>query len=132
MERRLINFAGTVDKTDEFHRLHPMLQAVFFYAAWYCWTRFGKTFLITSIKRDDGVHGDWRGLDVDVCEGVVYEGGLLPYEAEEVSGMINSCFSYDYDREGMRVAIYGENDPSGRHWNHIHFQVCWGDRSRCL
>ena len=30
---RLINFAGDVDKMDEFHRLHPMLQAVFFEGA---------------------------------------------------------------------------------------------------
>ena len=132
MKRRAINFAGDKDRIGEFLSLDTMLQVVFFYASWYAWTRFGKTLLITSLLREDGVHADGRGLDVDVCDGRVYEGGLLPCEAQEIVDVINMGFVYDPHRMDRRVAIYGENDPKGRHWNHIHFQVCWGDRSRCL
>jgi hypothetical protein len=132
MRKRAINFAGTADKIDEFLSLDTMLQVVFFYASWYAWTRYGKTLLITSVLRDDGVHADGRGLDVDVCDGFVYQGGLLPGEAQEIVDIINLGFVYDPHRMDMRVAIYGENDPKGKHWDHIHFQTCWGDRSRCL
>ena len=132
MRKRAINFAGSVDKIDEFHSLDTMLQVVFFYASWYAWTRFGKILLITSVLREDGVHADRRGLDVDVCDGFVYQGGVLPNEAQEIADVINLGFVYDPHRMNMRVAIYGANDPNKKHWNHIHFQVCWGDRSRCL
>ena len=122
---RLINFAGDVDKMDEFHRLHPMLQAVFFRAAEYTYTRCqGKSLLITSMFRDTGgVHRHGRGLDVDVCQCTTYEGGVSPADANFIVWAINALFRYDPTRPDMRVAIYGDLAPKGKHWNHIHFQV---------
>ena len=124
---RLINFACDVDKMDEFHRLHPMLQAVFCNAVEYAYSAFGKALLITSMERpgDNGVHGTkpCRGLDVDVCDGGVYKGGILPDNAGCIEDWINLTFRYDPTRPDMNVAIYGDRDPAGKHWNHIHFQV---------
>ena len=142
MKLRSINFACNEDKIGEFLSSHTMLQWVFFYACWYIGTRFGKIPLITCVKTScltgdertapEDVHAHGRGLDIDVCDGFVYQGGLLPHEAQEIVDVINLGFVYDPNRMDRRVAIYGENDKKGRHWNHIHFQVCWGDRSRCL
>jgi len=122
---RLINFTEELrDRAEDFHRLHPMLQAVFFDAAQYVFKKYHKAFLITSMFRDTGgVHQYWRGLDVDVCDKTIYEGGLMTHQAEQVVKYINRYFTYDIERSYMRVAIYGELDPKGKHWNHIHFQV---------
>ena len=128
---RLIRFAGETDKMEEFHRLHPMLQAVFFDAAMLAYRYYDLPFLITDIRthfltgkeRIGGVHSVYRGIDVDVCDGSVYENGLLPAEAEGIVNMINSRWQYDPTRPNMHVAIYGDLDPAGKHWNHIHFQV---------
>ena len=124
--KRLLDYTmemGVTQGVSEFNRLHPMLQAVFFSAASYCYSRFGKAFLITSIKRETGVHGAWRGIDVDVCDCKIYEGGLLPSEAETIATEINMMFQYDPQRPEKYVCFYGWRDPGGRHGNHIHFQV---------
>ena len=122
---RLINFTEELrDRAEDFHRLHPMLQAVFFDAGFYLYTNYRKAFLITSMFRDTGgVHQYGRGLDVDVCDKSVYAGGLLPEEALKIRRYINSLWGYDETRPSMYVAIYGDLDPKGKHWNHIHFQV---------
>jgi len=123
--KRLLNYTQEMGESgqSEFNRLLPMLQAVYFEAAAYCYVCFGKSLLITSIKRVTGVHGAWRGIDVDVCSGMVYEGGLLPSEAESIALYINSLFQYDPARPEMYCCFYGWRDPNGKHDNHIHFQV---------
>ena len=122
---RLINFTEELrGRESDFHRLHPMLQAVFFDAAQYVYGKWGKALLVTSMFRDtEGVHRYGRGLDVDVCDKAVYMGGILPEEAIYIVELINMRYEYDPKRPRMRVAIYGDLDPNGKHWNHIHFQV---------
>ena len=125
---RLINFTEELrDRAEDFHRLHPTLQAVFFDAVALLYNNRGKVFLITSMQRpgDSGVHGTdpCRGLDADVCDCVEYVGGVLPADAEYVCDWINGVYQYDPERPSMKVAIYGDLDPKGNHWNHIHFQV---------
>jgi len=124
----LVNFAGNENRFGEFSRLHPLLQAVFFDAALYAKREFGLNWLlITSMQRpgDKGVHGTnpCRGLDVDVCNNIIYEGGLIPEHAELLVEYINRGWRYDPERAKMKVAIYGDLDPKGKHWDHIHFQV---------
>ena len=122
---RLINFTEELrDRAEDFHRLHPMLQAVFFRAAERAYAEFGKSLLITSMFRnDDGVHQYGRGLDVDVCDKVKYKGGLYPFMAACITHRVESAYKYDPTRPKMKVVIYGNLDPKGKHWNHIHFQV---------
>ena len=122
---RLINFTEELrDRAEDFHRLHPKLRAVFFRAVTTVYWNHTKALLITSMFRDTGgVHRCGRGLDVDVCDKTIYEGGLLPLEAYRLTNTINSLYTYDPERPGMKVAIYGDLDPKGKHWNHIHFQV---------
>jgi len=123
--KRLLNYTQEMGESgqSEFNRMHPMLQAVYFEAASYYYKLFGKSLLITSIKRDKGVHGVWRGIDVDVCDGIIYEGGLLTAEAEMIAMHINDLFQYDPQRPEMYCCFYGWRDKSGKHDNHIHFQV---------
>jgi len=125
---RLINFTEELrDRAEDFHRLHPMLQAVICYATYYVYGFYGKSLLWTSFERpnDSGVHGTnpCRGGDADVCDKAAYVGGVLPYEARDIADEVNSRFVYDPTRPGMNIAIYGDLDPKGKHWNHIHFQV---------
>lgn len=128
---RLLNFAADLERPmEQFFKLHPMLQGVFMFAAAVLYAKFGKTFLITSMIRngDDGVHEYLRGIDVDICQNPkgVYEGGVLPAEALVVTSIINRVFRYNPD-SNHKVAVYGDIDKKGKHWNHIHFQVCWGN-----
>jgi hypothetical protein len=104
---------------------HPMLRLVFLFACTRLYYMYGKRFIITSIKRDDpdSVHNGWRGIDVDVCDKRHYEGGVLPHEARTVVAITNQVFKYNPDVPRLNVAVYGKNDPSGRHDNHIHFQA---------
>ena len=125
---RLLNYVlEIVNGPMQFDRLEPMLQGVYLDAAAYCWRSYGKAMLITSIERplSKGVHGvrPCRGLDADVCQGTVYEGGLLPREAENVAGYINARYRYDPKRPEMFVCVYGWRDKTGRHDDHLHFQV---------
>lgn len=130
---QLFNYTMELNKRTnvlrEFSELDPMLQAVFFEAASFTYGKFQKALLITSIKRKDGVHADRRGLDVDICDRIVYSGGVLPFEAQVITGHINGLFKYDPARDNLYVAVYGSLDPSGKHWTHIHFQTCWGKRT---
>ena len=125
---RLINFAGNEDRMDEFRRLHPMLRVVFFDAVKQLYLDCGKAFLITSMFRDTGgVHQDGRGLDVDVCDVTMYEGGVTPDEAKRVVNDMNDNWEYDPNRPKYNVAVYKltgkKADKFGAHINHIHFQV---------
>ena len=120
----LINFALDLDNpAARFGKLDRMIQAVVMQAAAYSYSRFGKGLLITSLDRPAGTHSNLRCIDVDVCSGGVYEGGILPSEAERIVTHINGQFKYDLNRPGMYTAFYGHRDSSGKHDNHIHFQV---------
>lgn len=126
---RLLNFTTDIkNPLEQFFKLHPMLQAVFMFAATVLYAKFGKTFLITSMIREDdkGVHGSLRGLDVDICDKGVYQGGVLPAEALVITSIINKIFRYSPD-SNIKVAVYGDIDPNGKHDTHIHFQVRWGN-----
>jgi len=124
---KLLNFITDIDRPiDQFFKLHPMLQAVFMFANAVLYAKFGKTFLTTSMIRDDGVHGDLRGLDADVCDKWVYQDGVLPAEALVVVSIVNKVFRYN-PNSNHKVAVYGDIDPKSKHDNHIHFQVCWGN-----
>ena len=123
---RLLNYVlEIVNGPMQFDRLEPMLQCVFMDAVAFCYRTFGKTLLITSIERPQsaGVHAHHRGVDADVCHGIIYEGGLHPDEARRVCAAINNAYQYDPARPQMHVCLYGELDPAGKHWDHLHFQV---------
>jgi len=112
---------GKVEDCDQW------LQAVFFFAASMLWAACQKRFLITSVYRPDNkksVHAWWKGIDVDVCDGFVYDGGVTPQEAEAICRMVNGAFKYDPARPDMFCAVYGWRDEDGGHDDHIHFQVC--------
>ena len=120
----LIRYAEDVEGKVE--NCNEWLQAVFIYAAATLYGISGKRFLITSVYRPDdkgSVHAWWRGIDVDVCDGFVYEGGITPKEAEKVCREINKKFVYDPYQPGLRCAVFGKLDPDGKHDDHIHFQA---------
>lgn len=121
---RLLNFIPEIDRPmDQFNKLDPLLQAIFFNAATLLYISFKKRFLITSIYRDqpESVHGHYRGIDTDVCQGEPYEGGVLPMEAEIIASHINKVYRYN-PNNNLYCAVYGERDPNGNHDTHIHFQ----------
>ena len=121
---QIITFALDLDTPwTRFLKLDPMVQAVVMQAAAYSCSRYDKGLLITSLDRPTGSHSNLRCIDVDVCDGAVYEGGVLPSEAERIVTHINGTFKYDPVRPGMFAAYYGHRDRSGKHDNHIHFQV---------
>jgi len=130
---KLFNFTDElINRTNalrEFSDLDPMLQAVYFEAASFAYGKFRKALLITSIKREDGIHACDRAFDVDACTKNIYPGCILPFEAQVISGHINGLFKYDPSRDDMYVAFYGSLDLEGKHWNHIHFQTCWDKRT---
>lgn len=105
-----------------------MLQTVLFAAALYARTRFCKELLLTSLWRTDGIHSTLRAADTDVDDQRLYK-GIMPGQAAELTKWINSIFTYDLERPEFKVAVYGVNDSKGEHWDHIHFQVCWGHRT---
>ena len=121
---QLIQFAMDLDNAaSRFGKLDRMIQAVVMDAAAYAYSRFGKMLLVTSLDRPTGSHSNMRCVDVDVCDAAVYEGGLLPKEAEQVATHSNGSFKYDPLRPHMYVAFYGHRDVNGKHYNHIHFQA---------
>ena len=123
---RLLNYIPDIDRPQtQFNKLDPLLQAVYFDAANFLYTHFGKSFLITSIYRDGNphsVHAYYRGLDVGVCEGLAYEGGVLPMEMEIVASYINKTYRYN-PANNKYVFFYGDRDPNKNHWNHGHIQT---------
>jgi len=89
---------------------------------------FGKEIVVTSMILADGTHASARMVDIDVDEKNVY-GGILPSEARVIREIVNAAFVYDPARPTKVVLMYGENDPSGAHYDHMHTQVCWDDRT---
>lgn len=127
----ILNYAMGMDP-QQFKKLDPMLQSVVLAAASFAYGKYGKGLLITSMIRDSGIHATGRGCDVDVCDGTVYEGGLLPIEAEVLCSHINGRFKYDILRPEKYVAFYGHRDKSAKHNNHIHFQTCHSSRTEMI
>jgi hypothetical protein len=123
----LLNYTTELGRPqDQFNKLDPILQAIYFDAANFLFFKFSKSFLITSIYRDSNphsVHAYYRGIDADVCDGKAYEGGVLPMEAEIVACYINKKYRYN-PANNKYVLVYGDRDPDGNHDTHGHIQVC--------
>ena len=121
------------DLYDEFtQKLDYKVQAIVYEVAMYAYMAYGKQLIITSMMREDShdgdVHKHGRAIDIDVDHKSAYN-GLQPDEALHIRNLLNNLFSYDPARPDMCVAIYGDNDAKGRHWNHIHIQVCYHSRT---
>lgn len=116
---------------EEFASLDAMVRRAFAIAAYIAWVLFGRRLVITSMRRPEGNHASGRMIDYDVDEGRQY-GGLPPEEAQVLVDMLNLTLVYDPDprRPHFPVAVYGKNDSSGKHWDHTHLQVCYGDGTK--
>jgi hypothetical protein len=89
---------------------------------------FDKQIIVTAMRKP-GRHEDGRMVDFDVDEKLVY-GGIAPSEARLLREIVNEAFVYDPARTFYAVVLYGENDPGGTHWNHVHVQTCWENRTK--
>jgi len=94
------------------------------------WILFRREIVITSmIRLDHPLHSTGRCVDIDVDEENAYD-GLAPGEALAIRETINEIFTYDPSRPKKHAIIYGDNDAEGKHWNHIHLQACWANRTK--
>ena len=98
-------------------------------------TRFSKDIVVTSIiRRSDpaSLHAWGKAIDIRV-NGKVEEGRIVsgPWseedtltvdEAEAIVTVLNRQYVYDASRPEKKVAVFGDLDPKGNHWNHIHLQ----------
>jgi hypothetical protein len=104
--------------------LDERLKVLVCAAAFYCWTEFKKPLMITCIYRDDGVHGDWRGVDARVSYYDALKRDIVWYlsedQAMQLEKWISDHFTYDPDRE-FQTAFYHKNRGS-KGW-HLHFQT---------
>ena len=102
------------------HRETPLLahitHGLMSYAQW----RYGLDLAITSILRRDNprsVHAWWRGLDIGRLSSNA-TGAQMTALAEYINGL------WVYSGGGnLWVAVFGDLDPKGRHWDHMHLQV---------
>lgn len=126
----LVRKRGGVEKCEaEFRSMDPGIVSLVERIDRLVQVLFGKQALITSMLRDGDKHASGRMIDVDVDEKNKY-GGVLPAEAKLVREIVNEALAYDPSRPNYMVAVYGEVDPSGTHYDHIHTQVCWGGRTK--
>ena len=103
-------------------RLDPRVRAIALLAAAYSFYRFGELLWLTSVYRSDdpGVHGCWRGVDMD------NDAGLNASQKQEICDYINWLFSYDPERPKYKVCLYHtvEGTPDNpKKGDHLHFQV---------
>ena len=111
---------------DQFKRLDPKLSALTHWAAAFTGLSYNRPLIVTSVYRDDmSVHHYYRGIDFRVR---TFPDGY----GQALSSFINRHTVYDPDRPDMLCAIYGDNDPRGNHWDHIHLQVCYHDKTQVL
>ena len=124
MAVHLVKFAPNVDGIIE--DLEPRLQALLHLSAAASYVKYAKPLILTSLWRDPlhdaDLHAMNRAFDFDVDDRDKYS-GLQPDEAFIIASLINKYAQYDPDRPWMKCCIYGEDDPNGRHWNHVHVQV---------
>jgi len=112
-------------KQFEDERLDPVLKVLIYLANGHSEQTFGKALWITSLFRegDKGVHGYWRGADLD-------NGGSTHGQLREVCNYINEIFIYDLERPDMVCAMFHTVDPKGKKGWHIHLQVFPNTRLR--
>ena len=114
-------------------RLRPLLQAILRLCEAAAWMKWNKPLVLTSLWReplhDGDLHTLYRAVDFDVDEGGHYD-GVEPGQAQYLADLINKHVAYDLQRPYLKCAVYGDTDPKGKHWNHVHLQV--HDRSRVL
>ena len=98
-------------------RLDPRLKAIVLLATAYTFYKFGEVLWLTSVYRPDdpGVHGLWRGVDLD------NDAGLNKSQKQEICDYINWLFTYDPERSKFKVCLY--HTVLGRGGDHLHFQV---------
>ncbi len=105
------------DQFDDAH-LDPLVRALAWLISGYCEHKYGNALWVTSVYRkgDKGVHGHWRGIDVD--------NNLLSHEElEQACKHINWIFRYDPDRVNLTCAMFHTVDPEKKKGWHIHLQV---------
>jgi hypothetical protein len=125
----LLDRKTQVDLEDEFGTLDRLACRVFAMCSMLALVLFNKHLIITSMRRATGNHLSGRMIDFDVDECRQYN-GLQPEEAQILSDIIALTFCYDLDRPHFPVSVYGKNDSAGKHWDHIHLQVCYGDMTK--
>ena len=111
------------DMQDEFKRLDPKLSALTHWAAAFTGLEYGRPLIVTSVyRKGTSVHNYYRGIDFRVRS---FPGGY----GQALSDFLNLHTTYDPDRPARLCAIYGANDPHGNHWDHIHLQVCYDNKT---
>lgn len=117
------------DLAAEFAGLDPLVRTAFSGVGALAWALFHKALIVTSMFRPTGHHLSRRMLDFDVDEKRAYY-GLAPEEAQVLSDVVALTFVYDLKRPNWPVAVYGKNDSAGKHWDHIHLQVCYDNKTK--
>ena len=114
--------AERLEKEFESKELDPIVRAITYTLASYCFYNFEEVFWITSIKRDienepnrkPSVHNFWRGLDGD-------NDGISKEDKKKVEDYINSIYQYDPERPDKKVCDV--HTIPGRGGDHFHLQV---------
>ena len=96
--------------------LHPQVFMLSLLASACSMHRFGKNLWVTSVFRqgDKGVHGHWRGVDLDNDE-ITIDNKIL------LADHLNKLFIYDPNRPELKVCLY--HKVEGRGGDHFHLQV---------
>jgi hypothetical protein len=106
----------------QFSRLqyeNPLLYRILFEAEGYALHQWTKGLAVTSILRPENpssVHAHWRGVDVGLRSSA-----MTTEEMTDLARWINRF--WQYDKTSRHVALFGDLDPRGRHWDHLHLQT---------
>lgn len=109
-------------------RYNPLLYAIIVVASFFFHGKFGKKLVITSVLRRKNlfsVHAYWRGVDIGFNSS-----NMTVEEATWLRDFINRWLIYDTNRPDMDACIYGDNDPDGKHLDHLHVQTHRRSRTR--
>ena len=82
--------------------------------------RWGRDAAVTSIYRPENrqsVHAHWRAVDVGLRSS-----GLTVPQMKDLAAWVNAFWVYCEPRTHW-VAVFGDLDPAGGHWDHMHLQT---------
>lgn len=105
---------------DEIAKLHPKALALLFDVYGYC-SQQNKDMIVTSIYREDGIHSLFRAFDFIIPHKSLFTIDMRACEI--VSRLVNCKYAYDPDRSKFLVLLFGDDDPRGEHYDHVHAQV---------
>lgn len=104
----------------QLRRVDPLLQDIVNSLASYVWNKYGVPLVITEVYRParhpSDLHALWRAVDTRVSD-------FTTEIALELREWVNSRVVYDEARSDKKSAVFGDNDPDGKHDDHMHIQV---------